>query len=47
MSDADLADRELLALGATHVRGERETGFRDFTDPAGHQFCVAGPDSTG
>jgi hypothetical protein len=30
----------LLALGATRVRGERETGLRVFTDPAGHPFCI-------
>lgn len=30
----------LLALGATRVPGERETGFRVFTDPAGHPFCI-------
>jgi catechol 2,3-dioxygenase-like lactoylglutathione lyase family enzyme len=40
VSDADQAERELLALGATRVRGERETGFRVFTDPVGHPFCV-------
>jgi Glyoxalase-like domain len=35
-----MAERELLALGATRVHGERETGFRVFTDPAGHPFCI-------
>ncbi len=34
VSDADKAERELLALGATRVAGKRETGFRVFTDPA-------------
>lgn len=38
--DADRAERELLALGATRVPGDRETGFRVFTDPAGHPFCI-------
>ena len=33
VGDADQAEQELLALGATRVRGERETGFRVFTDP--------------
>ncbi|MGO9080996.1 MAG: VOC family protein [Mycobacterium sp.] len=40
VSDADQAERELLALGAIRVFGERETGFRVFTDPAGHPFCI-------
>jgi catechol 2,3-dioxygenase-like lactoylglutathione lyase family enzyme len=38
--DADQAEQELLALGATRVPGERETGFRVFTDPVGHPFCI-------
>ena len=32
--DADQAERDLLTLGATRVPGERETGFRVFTDPS-------------
>jgi catechol 2,3-dioxygenase-like lactoylglutathione lyase family enzyme len=40
VTDADQAERELLALGASRVRGERETGFRVFTDPVGHPFCI-------
>ena len=40
VSDADQAERDLLTLGATHVPGERETGSRVFTDPAGHPFCI-------
>jgi hypothetical protein len=40
VSDADQAERELLDLGATRVPGERETGFRVFTDPVGHPFCI-------
>ncbi len=40
VSDADQAEQELLTLGATRVPGERETGFRVFTDPAGHPFCI-------
>jgi catechol 2,3-dioxygenase-like lactoylglutathione lyase family enzyme len=40
VSDADQAERELLALGATRAPGERETGFRVFTDPVGHPFCI-------
>jgi catechol 2,3-dioxygenase-like lactoylglutathione lyase family enzyme len=38
--DADQAERDLLTLGATRVPGERETGFRVFTDPVGHPFCI-------
>lgn len=46
--DADQAEQDLLALGATRVPGERETGFRVFTDPAGHPFCIVfGGHSTG
>jgi catechol 2,3-dioxygenase-like lactoylglutathione lyase family enzyme len=40
VSDADRAEHELIALGATRVRGKRETGFRVFTDPVGHPFCI-------
>jgi catechol 2,3-dioxygenase-like lactoylglutathione lyase family enzyme len=40
VNDADEAEQELLALGATRVHGQRETGFRVFTDPAGHPFCI-------
>jgi hypothetical protein len=40
VSDAGQAEQELLALGATRLPGERETGFRVFTDPAGHPFCI-------
>jgi len=40
VSDADQAEQELLALGATRMRGQRETGFRVFSDPVGHPFCI-------
>jgi hypothetical protein len=40
VSDADKAERELLARGATRIPGEGETGFRVFTDPVGHPFCI-------
>ena len=40
VADAEQAEQELLALGATRVAGERETGFRVFTDPVGHPFCI-------
>lgn len=38
--DAELAEHELIALGSTRVPGEREPGFRVFTDPADHPFWV-------
>jgi hypothetical protein len=48
VSDAGQAEQELLALGGTRVPGECETGFRVFTDPAGHPFCIVfGRHSTG
>jgi hypothetical protein len=48
VSEAGQAERELLALGATRLPGERETGFRVFTDPAGHPFCIVfGRDTKG
>jgi len=40
VTDPDQAEEQLLALGATRVPGERETGFRVFTDPVGHPFCI-------
>jgi hypothetical protein len=38
--DADAAERAVLGLGATRVPNEHENGFRVFTDPAGHPFCL-------
>jgi hypothetical protein len=40
VNDADRAEQELTALGATRIPRENETGFRVFTDPAGHPFCI-------
>jgi Glyoxalase-like domain len=40
VSAADQAEQELLTLGARRTRGQRETGFRVFTDPVGHPFCI-------
>jgi catechol 2,3-dioxygenase-like lactoylglutathione lyase family enzyme len=40
VDDAEVAERELIVLGATRVPGERENGFRVFADPAGHPFCI-------
>ena len=48
VGDADRGEQELLLMAATRVPGERETGFRVFTDPAGHPFCIVfGRRSTG
>jgi len=47
VSDPDSAEQELLGLGAIRSPGERETGFRVFTDPVGHPFCIVfGPVSS-
>jgi Glyoxalase-like domain len=40
VNDADNAEQELTALGATRIQRENGTGFRVFTDPAGHPFCI-------
>jgi hypothetical protein len=36
----DAAERAVVALGATRLPSEHERGFRVFTDPAGHPFCL-------
>ncbi|MBB5933555.1 VOC family protein [Streptomyces zagrosensis] len=40
--DVEQAQREVEALGATflHDSGGARAGFRVFTDPAGHPFCL-------
>jgi catechol 2,3-dioxygenase-like lactoylglutathione lyase family enzyme len=38
--DVDEAEQAVLALGATRLPNEHENGFRVFTDPAGHPFCL-------
>ena len=38
--DVDEAEQAVLALGATRLPAEHEDGFRVFTDPAGHPFCL-------
>ncbi len=38
--DVDEAEQAVLALGATRLPAEHESGFRVFTDPAGHPFCL-------
>ena len=41
VEDVDSAEREVLALGATRLKGAAEDGdFRVFRDPAGHTFCL-------
>ncbi len=40
VDDADRAEQELLALGATRMVAESETGFRVFLDPVGHPLCI-------
>ena len=40
VSDADQSEQALLALGAVRIHGERETGFRVFSDPVGHPFRI-------
>jgi hypothetical protein len=38
--DPHQAGQEPPALGAVPVPGERETGFRVCTNPAGHPICI-------
>lgn len=41
VEDADEAERQVLALGATRLSGPPEAdNWRVFTDPAGHPFCL-------
>jgi predicted enzyme related to lactoylglutathione lyase len=42
VEDVDAAQEQVLALGAAllHDSGGRNAGFRVFTDPAGHPFCL-------
>ena len=40
VDDIDAAEQAVLALGATRLANEHENGFRVFTDPAGHPFCL-------
>jgi catechol 2,3-dioxygenase-like lactoylglutathione lyase family enzyme len=44
VDDPDAVEKEVLARGGHRLPAERETGFRVFTDPVGHPFClVFGP----
>ncbi|GHG71544.1 glyoxalase [Streptomyces griseocarneus] len=42
VDDVERAQREVIALGATflHDSGGKTSGFRVFSDPAGHPFCL-------
>ncbi|MBP2402319.1 putative enzyme related to lactoylglutathione lyase [Streptomyces netropsis] len=42
IEDMERAQREVIALGATflHDSGGERSGFRVFSDPAGHPFCL-------
>jgi hypothetical protein len=40
VEDVDTAERSVLATGAVRAASPPDTGFRVFTDPAGHPFCL-------
>jgi catechol 2,3-dioxygenase-like lactoylglutathione lyase family enzyme len=40
VDDVELAEREVLALGASRLPGELESHYRVFADPVGHPFCL-------
>lgn len=40
VEDLDVAEREVLDLGATKHEHQPGTTFRVFLDPAGHPFCI-------
>lgn len=40
VDDVDEAARAVVALGARRLPAERESGFRVFSDPVGHPFCL-------
>jgi hypothetical protein len=42
VDDLDVAEKQVLALGATRTGSEQET-FRVYLDPAGHPFCLIKP----
>jgi catechol 2,3-dioxygenase-like lactoylglutathione lyase family enzyme len=39
VDDVDIAEQQVLALGATRLPGQGED-FRVYADPAGHPFCL-------
>jgi predicted enzyme related to lactoylglutathione lyase len=40
VDDLDVAEAEVLRLGATKHEHQPGTGYRVFLDPAGHPFCL-------
>jgi predicted enzyme related to lactoylglutathione lyase len=40
VDDLDVAEKEVLELGATKHEHQPGTTFRVFLDPAGHPFCL-------
>lgn len=40
VDDLDIAEREVLRLGAAKAGHQPGTAFRVFLDPAGHPFCL-------
>ncbi|NNC13514.1 VOC family protein [Planctomonas sp. JC2975] len=42
VDDMDVAEQQVLALGATKTGSDHET-FRVYLDPAGHPFCLIKP----
>ena len=40
VDDIEAAEAAILKLGATRLKGKRETGFRVYADPVGHPFCL-------
>lgn len=42
VDDFDVAERAVLALGASKTGSESQT-FRVYRDPAGHPFCLIKP----
>ncbi|MDQ3680051.1 MAG: VOC family protein [Actinomycetota bacterium] len=40
VNDLDVAERQVLALGARKAEFQPGTTFRVFLDPAGHPFCL-------
>lgn len=40
VKDLDIAEAEILALGATKAAFQSATNFRVYFDPVGHPFCL-------
>ncbi|GAB2768526.1 VOC family protein [Amycolatopsis magusensis] len=46
VDDLDVAEQEVLALGGHLLDGSgKPIGYRVYTDPAGHPFCLTTPES--